>query len=110
MHPPPPTAKMRRGGDASPADSGAHASARLHGGGSRGQLVFVEKMLRCLKPDPSKVHKLCTVAFNNMILPFSVVSWRGARPDARMHPLRCRLVLHPPPPPCWHGGGRVCCS
>jgi hypothetical protein len=39
------------------------------------------------------------------ILGFSVVSWRGARPDVRMHPLRCRLVLHPPPPPVGMEGG-----
>ncbi len=34
------------GGDASPADSGAHASARLLGGGSRGQLPV--HLLCCL--------------------------------------------------------------
>ena len=28
----------------------------------------------------------------------TVVCWRCARPDVRMHPLRCRLGLHPPPP------------
>ena len=34
-----------------------------------------------------------------------VVSWRCARPDVRMHPLRCRLGLHPPPPPVGMGRG-----
>jgi hypothetical protein len=41
--------------------------------------------------------------FNNLNK-LSVVSWRGARPDVRMHPLRCRLVLHPPPPVGMGGG------
>jgi hypothetical protein len=43
---------------------------------------------------------------SSTIFPESVVSWRGARPDVRMHPLRCRVVRHPPPPPllAWGGG------
>ena len=40
-----------------------------------------------------------------LILKMSVVSWRGARPDVRMHPLRCRQVRHPPPPPLLALGG-----
>ena len=44
------------------------------------------------------------LSVSHHIQTLSVVSWRGARPDARMHPLRGRRVLHPPPPPVGMGG------
>jgi hypothetical protein len=51
-------------------------------------------------------HLFCLNLLANLprYLVISVVSWRCARPDVRMHPLRCRLGLHPPPPLLAWGG------